>query len=170
MDAVSNLISAVMCAGTASGLGDNEHVRCRGCASVEAERVLDFGNVPASDYFPALDDPGEDRRWPLQLYICRRCALVQLGTEPNLPTAVESATALAYAAASAAQIVALEGARPGDRVIEIDSHHGGSWLAGFRAAGMKVCAPDQVADLVADVHGIAHEPTSRARLLPMRAG
>ena len=124
--------------------------------------MLDFGNVPASDYFPALDDPGEDPRWPLQLYMCRRCALVQLGpsahAEPNPPTAVESATALAHAAASATQIVALEGVRPGDRVIEIDSHHGGSWLAGFRAAGMVVCAPDQVADLVADVHGIAHEP------------
>jgi hypothetical protein len=65
---------------------------------------------------------------------------------------------LAHAAASAVQIVALEGARPGDRVIEIDSHHGGSWLDGFRAAGMVVCPPDQVADLVADVHGIAHEP------------
>jgi hypothetical protein len=163
MDAVSGVISAMICAVTVSGSGDDELVRCRGCASVEAERVLDFGNVPASDYFPLLDDPGEDPRWPLQLYMCRRCALVQLGpgahAEPNPPTtAVESATALAHAAASAAQIIALEGARPGDRVIEIDSHHGGSWLNGFRTAGMVVCAPDQVADLIADVHGIAHEP------------
>jgi hypothetical protein len=162
MDAVSSVISAMICAVTPSGSGDNALVRCRGCASVKAERVLDFGNVPASDYFPSLDDPGDDPRWPLQLYMCRRCALVQLGpsahAEPNPPTAIESATALAHAAASAAQIVALEGVRPKDRVIEIDSHHGGSWLAGFRAAGMDVCAPDQVADLVADVHGIAHEP------------
>src|SRR5689334_1316504 len=162
MEAVSTVISAMICAVAASGLGDSELVRCRGCARVDAERVLDFGDVPASDYFPSLDDPGEDPRWPLQLYMCRRCALVQLGpsahAEPSPPTAVESATALAHAAASAAQIVALEGARPGDRVIEIDSHHGGSWLAGFRAAGLVVRAPDQVADLVADVHGIAHEP------------
>jgi hypothetical protein len=162
MDAVSTDISAMICAVTASGSGDNELVRCRGCASVEAERVLDFGDVPASDYFPSLDDPSEDPRWPLQLYMCRRCALVQLGpsahAEPNPSMAIESATALAHAAASAGQIVALEGARPGDRVIEIDSHHGGSWLDGFRAAGMDVCEPDQVADLVADVHGIAHEP------------
>jgi hypothetical protein len=124
--------------------------------------VLDFGNVPASDSFPPLDDPGEDPRWPLQLYMCRRCALVQLGPsahpEPKAPKAIESATALAHAAASAEQIVALEGARPGDRVIEIDSHHGGSWLDGFRVAGMVVREPDGVADLVADVHGIAHEP------------
>jgi hypothetical protein len=149
-------------------LGDDELMQCRGCARVEAERVLDFGTVPASDYFPALDDPSEDPRWPLQLYMCRRCALVQLGpsahAEPNPPTAVESATALAHAAVSAEQIIALEGARPGDRVIEIDSHHGGSWLAGFRAAGLVVRAPDQVADLVADVHGIAHEPDLRGPL------
>ena len=68
--------------------------------------MLDLGNVPASDYFPSLDDPGEDPRWPLQLYMCRRCALVQLGPsahpEPNPPKAIESATALAHAAASAA--------------------------------------------------------------------
>ena len=153
----------MICAVTASGSGDNnELVRCRGCACVEAERVLDFGDVPASDYFPSLDDPSEDPKWPLLLYMCRRCALVQLGPaahpEPEAPKAVESATALAHAAASATQIVALEGARPGDRVIEIDSHHGGSWLDGFRVAGLVVSAPDQVADLVADVHGIAHEP------------
>lgn len=152
----------MICAVIASGSGDNELVRCRGCANVDVERVLDFGDVPASDYFPSLDDPGEDPQWPLQLYMCRRCALVQLGPtahpQPNPPKSVESATALAHAAASAAQIVAVEGVRPGDRVIEIDSHHGGSWLAGFREAGMVVCAPDQVADLVADVHGIAHEP------------
>ena len=152
----------------AGSSNDDALARCRGCGRFEAAPVLDLGNVPASDYFPSIDDPGEDPRWPLQLYMCRTCTLVQLGPsahpEPEAPKAIESATALAHAAASAAQIFALEGMRSGDRVIEIDSHHGGSWLGGFRGAGMVVRGPDEVAELVADVHGIAHEPDLRGPL------
>jgi hypothetical protein len=137
-------------------------VGCRGCGEVAATAVLDLGEVPASDYFPPLDDPGLDPRWPLQLYACAECALVQLGPsehlEPEPPLAVESATALAHAARSAADIVAKEGVPPGATVIEIDSHHGGSWLAGFTKAGLVERPGDVSADLVADVHGIAHEP------------
>jgi C-methyltransferase C-terminal domain/Putative zinc binding domain len=137
-------------------------VRCRGCGEVAATRVLDLGEVPASDYFPPLNDPSRDPRWPLQLFVCGECALVQLGPsehpEPEPPRAVESATALTHAARSAADIVATEGLHPGERVIEIDSHHGGSWLAGFTEAGLVERPGDESADLVVDVHGIAHEP------------
>ena len=152
----------------AGSSNDDALARCRGCGRFEAASVLDLGNVPASDYFPSIDDPGEDPRWPLQLYMCRTCTLVQLGPsahpEPEAPKAIESATALAHAAASAAQIFALEGMRSGDRVIEIDSHHGGSWLGGFRGAGMVARGPEEVAELVADVHGVAHEPDLRGPL------
>jgi hypothetical protein len=94
--------------------------------------------------------------------MCRACALVQLGPsehpDPEPPKSVESATALAHAALSAAEIVTTEGLGPGASVIEIDSHHGGSWLGGFLAAGLVERSADETADLVADVHGIAHEP------------
>lgn len=139
-----------------------EAFACRGCGSVRTSVVLDLGDVPASDYFPAHDDPEPDPRWPLRLMMCADCALVQLGPAdhpaPEPPTAVESATALAHAAASARDVVAVEGLRPGDRVIEIDSHHGGSWLGGFTEAGLVPVDRFEQADLVVDVHGIAHEP------------
>jgi hypothetical protein len=137
-------------------------VRCRGCGEFAATAVLDLGEMPASDYFPPLDDPGPDPRYPLRLFGCAECALVQLGPsehpEPQPPLAVESATALAHASRSAADIVAMEGLRPRQTVIEIDSHHGGSWLAGFTESGLVERPADASADLVADVHGIAHEP------------
>ncbi len=134
---------------------------CRGCASPRTVQVVDLGAVPACDSFPSSDDHGVDPRWPLRLYLCRDCLLAQLGPDtlpdPETPRAIESATSLAHAAAAAADVVRTEGARPGQRIIEIDSHHGGSWLDGFVAAGLVAVAPDTAADLVADVHGLAHE-------------
>lgn len=134
---------------------------CRGCGSPRTGPVVDLGAIPASDAFPSADDRSADPRWPLRLFLCRDCSLAQLGPtrhpQPEAPRAVESATALAHAAASSAEIVALEGLHAGDTVIEIDSHHGGSWLGGFVAAGLSPRAPDDRADLVADVHGLAHE-------------
>ena len=53
---------------------------------------------------------------------------------------------------------------PGDTIIELDSHHGGSWLGGFVEAGLTPRAPDQTADLVVDVHSLAHESDLQAPL------
>lgn len=147
---------------TQAGRDGATAVTCRGCGAAKAQLVLDLGDIPASDLFPSIDsNPAEDPAWALELYLCLECWLVQLGPsrqpEPEMPRAVESATALAHATASAAAIVLAEGLRPGQAVIEIDSHHGGSWLAGFTAAGLVEQPPDGTADLVADVHGLAHE-------------
>ena len=109
-----------------------------------------------------MDDPAPDPRWPLQLFMCQECFLVQLGPsdhpEPEAPRAVESATSLAHAKTSATEIARVERLRPGDTVIEIDSHHGGSWLGGFTDEGLISRDAGDSADLVADVHGLAHEP------------
>jgi hypothetical protein len=53
---------------------------------------------------------------------------------------------------------------PGDTVIELDSHHGGSWLGGFIEAGLVPRDPNLTADLVVDVHALAHEPDLEAPL------
>jgi hypothetical protein len=134
---------------------------CRGCGSERTELVLDLGDVPASDTFPLEHAPLPDQRWPLQLYMCRACALVQLG--PAGPAAideqgaVESATALAHARRAVAAIVRDERLRAGDTVIEIDSRHGGSWLPGFIDSGLTAREPNATADLVVDLHGMMHE-------------
>lgn len=134
---------------------------CRGCGSEQTAPVVDLGVVPASDLFPPAESTEEDPRWPLRVFFCSACGLAQLGPdshpEPEAPRAVESATALEHARRSAADIVEREGLHPGATVIEIDSHHGGSWLGGFQAAGLLARPADATADLVADVHGLAHE-------------
>ena len=69
---------------------------CRGCGGGAARQLVDLGSQPASDDFPALDAPRPDARWPLELWFCPDCALVQLGPVPALlpepVRAVESAT------------------------------------------------------------------------------
>jgi len=46
----------------------------------------------------------------------------------------------------------------GATVAEFASHHGGSWLGHLHAAGCRPVADGERAELVVDVHGLAHEP------------
>ena len=137
---------------------------CRSCGATLREQVLDLGPQPASDAFPIDDgDPAHDPRWPLELWLCGQCHLVQLGGDdapvPEMPLAVESATSKAHSARLAASTVSLLALSSGATVVEFASHHGGSWLNALHAAGLR--PPDKdaaLADLVVDVHGLAHEP------------
>jgi hypothetical protein len=121
---------------------------------------LDLGDVPASDAFPRAEDPGPDPTFPLELYACSECHLLQLGPaatlHPETPTAVDSATAMAHAASSVAQILAEEGLGPGATISEFDSGHGASWLPAFQAAGLVIADGERPSDLVADVHHLMH--------------
>ncbi len=141
---------------------------CRGCASERTTEVVNLGVVPASDWFPPIDDPQEDPRWPLRVFLCEDCLLVQLGPDvhptPEPPRALESKTSQLHAKQSAIDVVETEDLAPGDTIIELDSHHGGSWLGGFVEAGLTPRAPDQTADLVVDVHALAHESDLQAPL------
>lgn len=134
---------------------------CRGCDSGNVVRVVDLGPQPGADYFPPISTSGDDPRWPLELWLCRTCTLVQLGpVEPRLPEpalAIESATSLAHAETSVRDLVRDYPELPGATVVEFDSHHGGSWLKHLLAAGCRTVADGERAHLVVDVHGLAHE-------------
>jgi C-methyltransferase C-terminal domain/Putative zinc binding domain len=134
---------------------------CRGCGSHDTARVVDLGEQAASDQFPALDDPVPDGRWPLELWLCGRCALVQLGNvEPQLPAlvrAVESDTSREHARRTVAAVLAEHPDLASGVVLEFASHHGGSWMDHLVAAGGRVAGPDEKAQLVVDVHALAHE-------------
>lgn len=133
---------------------------CRACHSPAPRRVLDLGEVAASDQFPRADDPTPDPTWPLRLYVCEECHLVQLGRErgvyPEPQMAVDSQTALDHARSSVAEIIADERLPQGATVIELDSSHGASWRPSFLAAGLTAVDPDGTADLVVDVHHLMH--------------
>ncbi|HEU4948721.1 MAG TPA: class I SAM-dependent methyltransferase [Kribbella sp.] len=135
--------------------------KCRGCGSGDVVKVVDLGAQPCADYFPPVETTVEDPRWPLELWLCQTCTLAQLGPVepqlPELPLAVESATSLAHAEASVKELLRDHPELTGATVHEFASHHGGSWLDHLRAVGCRTVADSERADLVVDVHGIAHE-------------
>ncbi|HET6738866.1 MAG TPA: class I SAM-dependent methyltransferase [Kribbella sp.] len=146
--------------------------KCRGCAGENVVPVVDLGEQPCADYFPPAETPGPDPRWPLALWLCRECTLVQLGpVEPQLaeePLAVESATSRAHAEASVKEILSDHPELSSGVVFEFGSPHGGSWLDHLYAAGARLAGADEKADLVVDVHGIVHEP-QYGEMLKLRA-
>ena len=150
---------------------------CRSCGSQDTALVLDLGQVAASDHFPLITDQRPDARYPLELYRCDHCTLLQLGPaavlQPETPTAVESATALAHAERSVSSIVRDEGLVPGQSVIELDSGHGNTWLGPLGRAGLVERRADEQADLVVDLHHLMHEQlldpvlaAHRSRMVP----
>jgi hypothetical protein len=154
-------------AGGASGMS------CRGCGGDDVTRILDLGPQPGSDHFPLVSDPLPDGRWPLELWLCRRCTLVQLGSVtprlPQPPLAVESATSRDHARRSVGQILERTGDLSRRSVVEFASHHGGSWLDHLTATGARPVSGTERADLVVDVHALAHEGEV-GRALRERAG
>jgi hypothetical protein len=124
--------------------------------------VVDLGEQPCADLFPVADAPGPDPRWPLALWLCRECTLVQLGpVEAQMaeePLAVESATSRLHAEASVKEILRDYPELLGKTVFEFGSPHGGSWLDHLYAVGSRLAGEGEKAELVIDVHGIVHEP------------
>ena len=58
---------------------------CRACRSRAGDLVLDLGDQPPCDYFPAAGDPGPDPEYPLQMWLCAACGLAQLVADPTVP-------------------------------------------------------------------------------------
>jgi C-methyltransferase C-terminal domain/Putative zinc binding domain len=146
---------------------------CRGCGNLETRMIVDLGRQPASDDFPLIGAPGPDATWPLQLWFCSGCALVQLGPVEALleepVRAVESQTSLQHAAASASALLTDYPQLAGRTVREFASHHGGSWMETLKGFGCLPAEDGQKALLVIDVHGLAHEQDVRASLLERAA-
>jgi hypothetical protein len=141
--------------------GNSADLTCRGCGSPDTSRVVDLGAQTGSDHFTPVDDPVPDGRWPLELWLCGDCGLVQLGPiEAQMPEpvrAVESDTSRAHARTTVAAVLAERPELVGGTAFEFASHHGGSWLEHLAAAGSTVVDEGVPAQLVVDVHALAHE-------------
>jgi C-methyltransferase C-terminal domain/Putative zinc binding domain/Methyltransferase domain len=104
---------------------------CRACRRRDGQVVLDLGDQPACDYFPASSDPGPDPVYPLQMWLCAQCGLAQLAADPTVPSeprATEPAALIAQAADAVNRVSAAGLLSAGARVAEYGSPHGGSWL------------------------------------------
>lgn len=128
--------------------------------------MLDLGDQPAGDDYPALSDPTPDRTFGLRMVMCAGCALAQLEDDPTSaqePRGVEPLALVLQARAAVGDLVAAGWARPGGRVVEFPSPHGGSWLGPLAERGL-VPVEDGPADLVVDSLGMMHDADQRGAL------
>jgi C-methyltransferase C-terminal domain/Putative zinc binding domain len=132
---------------------------CRACRGQTGHLVLDLGEQPACDYFPPSADPGPERLYPLQMWLCSSCGLAQLPAGVTIPgeRRGDESAALAAHAADAVRRVAATGLLPdGARVAEYGSPHGGSWLGLLAERGLKPVHDGGAADVVLDCFGMMH--------------
>jgi hypothetical protein len=140
---------------------------CRWCGSHSGVRVLDAGLQPPSDLHPKPSDPEPDSEFPLVMVMCLDCRLVQLesdATTPEEPRGLEPRALMEQAEAAVDQAAAKGYVRPGIRVLEYPSPHGGSWIEQLdRRALIEVSQGP--AELLVDIFGMMHEPHQRAALI-----
>ena len=140
---------------------------CRACRRTSGQLVLDLGEQPACDYFPAADDPGPDPVYPLQMWLCSSCGLAQLVADPTVPEEPRGAEPAALVGQAADAVDRVAGGRPaahGARVPEYGSPHGGSWLD-LLAEPRPAPVPDGAsADVILDCFGLMHAPDQAAAL------
>jgi C-methyltransferase C-terminal domain/Putative zinc binding domain len=140
---------------------------CRACQGRTGVTVLDLGDQPACDYFPAHDDPGPDPVYPLQMWLCSVCGLAQLVADPTVPAEPRGAepAALVAQAAEAVDRVHAAGLLPaGATVAEYGSPHGGSWLELVAERGLRAAADSEPAEIVIDCFGMMHAADQHAAL------
>jgi len=152
--------------------------RCRFCGSTSGDIVLDLGPQPASEYFPALADPGPDPVAPLRMWLCADCRLAQLADRvrlPEDPVGLEPSALAAQRAAALDWLVERGSLRPGDRVAEFGSPHGGSFAGPLTGHGLVLAGHDEPADVVLDgcfglMHAADQGAALRRRVARLRPG
>jgi hypothetical protein len=140
---------------------------CRWCRSHSGVRVLDAGMQPPSDLHPKPSDPGPDPEFPLVMVMCLDCRLVQLesdATSPEEPRGLEPRALVEQAEAAVDHAEAEGYLRPGIRVLEYPSPHGGSWVEQLARRSL-IEVSQGPAELLVDIFGMMHEPDQRAALI-----
>lgn len=141
-------------------------VSCRYCAGTAGELVLDLGSQPACNQFPHVWDTTADAVFPLRVWCCAGCQLVQLAEDAVVPDEVRGMEpdALVRQARDAVERVAAAGLLPSaGEIVEHGSPHGGSWLELFEERGLRP-GKGPGADVVLDCFGLMHEANLRDAL------
>lgn len=144
---------------------------CRWSGEPGGSVVLDLGMQPAADLFPAPDAPTPDPEHPLRMVISSVSGLLQLETDPTTPEeprGVEPAALIAQSEAAVQQADDAGFIRPGTRVLEYPSPHGGSWVTQLAARDM-IEVDSGPAELIVDIFGMMHAADQRAALVERAA-
>jgi hypothetical protein len=138
---------------------------CRVCGSTHLEFILSLGPSPLANAF--LSSPAEfanERRYPLDLYLCEACALLQLVdvVDPEILfrhyiyVTGTSDTIAAHNVAYAQTIVELLNLGPGDLVAEVASNDG-SLLQCFKQHGVRTLGIEPASNLAAHASAVGIE-------------
>ncbi len=138
---------------------------CRSCGSDELSFILSLGRTPLANALLAVDPPAEpEKRYPLDVAVCRRCALVQiLETVPPedlftnyLYFSSFSDSLLEHARQLATRLIAERRLGADSLVVEIASNDG-YLLRNYLAAGVPILGIEPAANIAAVAraeHGI----------------
>jgi SAM-dependent methyltransferase len=129
---------------------------CRGCGGSTLDLVLSLGAMPPVNAFLAPDEVAAETWFPLDLYFCGACALVQLDpiVDPRrlftnyAYLSSTSRTTTAYLADVAAALAAKLGLTSASRVLEIGSNDG-TLLARFQSITRHVLGVDPARNVAA---------------------
>ena len=128
---------------------------CLGCAQPLSHTVVDLGMHPPCKSFVAPEDArAMEQTWPLRLYVCDRCFLVQLPPDVDPRTIFEeyayfssySSSWLQHAERYAREITARLGLDKRSFVVEIASNDG-YLLRNFVAAGVPALGVEPAANV-----------------------
>jgi len=150
-----------------SAMTHHKRTTCRACGSVELDRFLELGPTPLANSF--LSSPYEfpaELSYPLDLYLCRMCSLVQLMDvispevlfSDYIYVTGTSDTIAAHNREYAATVTGLLGLAGDDLVVEVASNDG-SLLACFRDLGVRTLGVEPATNIagMARARGIETE-------------
>lgn len=127
--------------------GGSTHLYCQTCGAEHLERLFDLGHQPlCNEFWPPQDADQPQTFYPLCLYHCSNCSLVQLGyTIPTGQTFGEQYTYLTGTSQSLVDYYSKLASRlkerfelgPGDALVDIGSNDG-TFLKAFQSLGLSV--------------------------------
>jgi SAM-dependent methyltransferase len=129
--------------------------QCRICEGGRLSRFLDLGLSPLANRFLRKEQLDEvEPRFPLDVFICRDCSLVQLVevVDPEVLfrdyvyVSGTSETMRAHFAAFADSVTARFALRPGDLVLEVASNDG-TFLRNFEGRGLRLLGVEPAANI-----------------------
>lgn len=139
---------------------------CRFCGAVLSRVFVDLGETPLANRFIAPEDAAPEPRYPLRVYVCDACMLVQLGA--GVPPEVMFADYPYFSSYSRSWLEHCErfanvacrrfSLGPSSKVVEIASNDG-HLLRAFQASGVAVLGVDPAANVAraAEANGVPTE-------------
>lgn len=136
---------------------------CRACKSTDLQKVLSLGESPLANNFLTKEELGQEKFYPLELFFCNKCSLVQLGyTVPAeemysnyLYVPSSSQTFVRHFEEMATEISDRFDLSPKDMVVDIGGNDG-TLLKNFKKMGVKVLNIEPAANIakLAEKNGV----------------